>query len=57
MIEVEVEGETKNGVPHGQCFIYFIYNNKSDEENDGDENEENDNKSKNLKKEKDYRDG
>jgi len=25
-IEVEVEGETLKGVPHGLCFIYFIYN-------------------------------
>jgi hypothetical protein len=25
MIEVEIEGEIKNGVPHGQCFIWFIY--------------------------------
>ena len=26
MIEVEVEGETFNGLPHGLCFIYFNYN-------------------------------
>jgi hypothetical protein len=25
MIEVEIEGEIKNGVPHGQCFLWFIY--------------------------------
>ena len=25
MIEVEIEGEIKNGVPHGQCFFWFIY--------------------------------
>jgi hypothetical protein len=25
LIEVEVEGELKNGVPHGQCFLYFTY--------------------------------
>ena len=25
MIEVEVEGELKNGVPHGQCFMFFTY--------------------------------
>ena len=25
MIEVDVEGEIKNGVPHGQCFLWFIY--------------------------------
>ena len=25
MIEVEVEGELKNGVPHGQCFMFFSY--------------------------------
>ena len=25
-IEVEVEGETLKGVPHGLCFIYFVYN-------------------------------
>jgi len=24
-IEVEVEGELKNGVPHGLCYLYFIY--------------------------------
>jgi hypothetical protein len=23
LIEVEVEGELKNGVPNGQCFIFF----------------------------------
>ena len=26
LIEVEVEGELKNGVPHGQCLIFFTYN-------------------------------
>jgi hypothetical protein len=26
LIEVELEGETFNGVPHGLCFIYFVYN-------------------------------
>ena len=25
MIEVEIEGEIRNGVPHGQCFLFFIY--------------------------------
>jgi hypothetical protein len=25
MIEVEIEGEIKNGVPHGCCFLWFIY--------------------------------
>jgi hypothetical protein len=25
LIEVEVEGELKNGVPHGQCFMFFTY--------------------------------
>jgi hypothetical protein len=25
MIEVEIEGEIKNGVPYGQCFLWFIY--------------------------------
>jgi hypothetical protein len=25
MIEVDIEGEIKNGVPHGQCFLWFIY--------------------------------
>jgi hypothetical protein len=25
MIEVDIEGEIKNGVPHGQCFFWFIY--------------------------------
>jgi hypothetical protein len=25
MIEVEVEGELKNGVPHGQSFMFFTY--------------------------------
>ncbi len=25
-IEVEVEGETRKGVPHGLCFINFLYN-------------------------------
>ena len=25
MVEVDVEGEIKNGVPHGQCFLWFIY--------------------------------
>jgi hypothetical protein len=25
MIEVEIEGEIKNGVPNGQCFLWFIY--------------------------------
>jgi hypothetical protein len=25
MIEVEIEGEIKNGGPHGQCFLRFIY--------------------------------
>ena len=25
MIKVEIEGEIKNGVPHGQCFLWFIY--------------------------------
>ena len=25
MIEVEVEGELKNGVPHGQCLMFFTY--------------------------------
>jgi hypothetical protein len=25
LIEVEVEGEIKNSVPHGQCFIFFTY--------------------------------
>jgi hypothetical protein len=25
LIEVEVEGELKNGIPHGQCFMYFTY--------------------------------
>jgi hypothetical protein len=25
MIEVEIEGEIKNKVPHGQCFLWFIY--------------------------------
>jgi hypothetical protein len=25
MIEVKVEGEIKNGVPHGLCFLWFIY--------------------------------
>ena len=25
LIEVEVEGELKNGVPHGQCFMLFSY--------------------------------
>ncbi len=25
-ITVEVEGETLHGVPHGQCFVNFIYN-------------------------------
>ena len=24
-IEVEVHGEMKDGVPHGQCFLSFIY--------------------------------
>jgi hypothetical protein len=26
MIEVDIEGEIKNGVPHGQCFLWFFYN-------------------------------
>ena len=25
LIEVEVEGELKNGVPHGQSFMFFTY--------------------------------
>ena len=25
MIEVDIEGEIKNGLPHGQCFLCFIY--------------------------------
>jgi len=25
LIEVEVEGELKNGIPHGQCRMYFTY--------------------------------
>jgi hypothetical protein len=25
-IEVEVEGEVKNGVPHGLCYLKFFYN-------------------------------
>jgi hypothetical protein len=25
-ITVDVEGETLHGVPHGQCFVNFIYN-------------------------------
>ena len=25
MIDVEIEGEIKNGVPHGKCFLWFIY--------------------------------
>ena len=25
LIEVEVEGELKNGVPHGKCFLFFTY--------------------------------
>jgi len=25
LIEVDVEGELKNGVPHGQCFMFFTY--------------------------------
>ena len=49
-----MEGETKNGVPHGQCFIYFIYNNEFDEDY---EKEENDDKSENSETKKDYLDG
>jgi hypothetical protein len=26
MIEVEIEGETFNGEPHGFCLLNFIYN-------------------------------
>ena len=25
MIEVEVEGELNNGVPHSHCLMYFTY--------------------------------
>ena len=25
LIEVEVEGELKNGVPHGNCYMFFTY--------------------------------
>jgi hypothetical protein len=31
-ITVEVEGETLHGVPHGQCFVYFIYNGELDDD-------------------------
>ena len=31
MIEVEIEGEYKNGVPHGQCFLWFIYKGELEE--------------------------
>ena len=25
MVEVDIYGEIGNGVPHGMCFIYFLY--------------------------------
>ena len=31
-IEVDIEGETFNGVPHGLCFIYFVYNGEFDKD-------------------------
>ena len=26
LIEVEIEGETKDGLPHGLCNVSFVYN-------------------------------
>ena len=34
MIEVEIEGETFNGVPHGLCFIYFVYNGEFEDDDE-----------------------
>jgi hypothetical protein len=26
VVDVEIEGETRRGIPHGLCLIYFKYN-------------------------------